>query len=202
MEEQKKDEIEKQVDQKKTKLNFILNILYKLFFAVVIIIVIFLVISKFDLPGNFKVLIVQSGSMEPAIKTGSVVVVKAKNEYKIQDVITFSGKNRSSIPTTHRIVDIKEENGQKIFITKGDANDMNDLSDTSEKRVIGKVLFSIPYIGYAIATAQKPTGFIFLIGLPALLIVYDEIIKIFKEIKKILNKKRAEKKELDEKSDK
>lgn len=181
----------------KNKINFILNIIYKLFFVVVIVIVVLLVISKLNLPGDFQVLIVRSGSMEPAIQTGSIVVVKPKVEYQVGDVITFSGRGHA-IPTTHRIVEVKEGssaslgqgNGQKIFVTKGDANNSIDLNETQERNVIGRVLFSIPYIGYAIATAQKPVGFMFLIAIPALLIIYDEIVKIFRETRKMFSKKR------------
>ncbi len=202
MEKQKSVLNKDSLKKNKSKTNFLLNILYKLFFAVVIAIVVLLIISKLDLPGNFQVLIVRSGSMEPSIKTGSIVVVKPSDEYNVGDVITFSSGGRNAIPTTHRIMEIKEENGQKVFVTKGDANDSIDLSEVKERHVIGRILFDIPYVGYAIATAQKPIGFIFLIAIPALLIIYDEIIKIFQEIKKMLSKKKKDeliKKNVDEK---
>ena len=183
------------------KVSLILNIIYKLFFAAVIVIFLLLIISKLPLPGNFQVLIVRSGSMEPAIKTGALVVVKPKAEYSVGDVITFSSGNRNAIPTTHRIMEIKETSNQKTFMTKGDANDSVDMNEVLERNIIGRVLLDVPYVGYAIATAQKPIGFTFLIAIPAFLIVYDEFAKIFKEMKKILKKKQESKnKDEDEKT--
>ncbi len=182
----------------KNKINFVLSVLYKLFFGVVILIVFLLVLSKFSLPGNFQFLIVRSGSMEPAIKTGSIVVVKPVSEYVIDDVITFSSGHRNAMPTTHRIEEVKEVGGKKVFVTKGDANDSIDMNEVLFRNVIGKVLLDIPYVGYVIATAQKPIGFIFLIGIPALLIMYDEFAKIYREIVKMRLKRQESKKNKDE----
>jgi len=49
---------------------------------------------------------------------------------------------------------------------------------------VGKVLFDVPYLGYAVETARKPIGFVLLIIIPAGIIVYDEVRKIVSELKK------------------
>ncbi len=69
----------------------ITKIIQALFAIVIFAVVLFVVVSMFPIPGNYKLLIVQSGSMEPNIHTGSVVVVKPAENYKAGDVITFSG---------------------------------------------------------------------------------------------------------------
>ncbi|OGD68886.1 signal peptidase I [Candidatus Campbellbacteria bacterium RIFCSPLOWO2_01_FULL_34_15] len=143
-----------------------------------------MIASIFPITGNYELRVVQSGSMEPAIKTGSVAVIKPSDDYQVGDVITFGDVYKSETPITHRIVDIKVIEGDYYYITKGDANDDNDPKDVPKEDVIGKVLFSLPYAGYVVQEARKPFGFAILIIIPGVIIVYDESKKIWKEIKK------------------
>lgn len=156
------------------------SIISNIFSAFAIIIVLLIVISAFPITGNYKIFIVQSGSMEPAIHTGSVVVVIPEKNYKEGDVITFKNNTGKLDSITHRIV--KAEG--KVFTTKGDANNANDTNTVPLANVIGKALFSVPYFGYAVAAAKTPYGFTALIIIPALLIIYDEAKKIKEEIGK------------------
>jgi signal peptidase I len=151
-----------------------------------------LVVSALPIPGNYEIKIVLSGSMEPAIKTGSIVVVKPADVYEIGDVITFGKDTKRDVPTTHRIVEARFESGKARFITKGDANDNVDGKETREDEVIGKVLFSVPFVGFLLDLARKPLGFAFLIGVPAVAIVSDELWKVWKEIGKIKKRKKDE----------
>lgn len=161
----------------------IFKAIYYVFFGAIGLIALLLVISSFPVTGNFKVLTVLSGSMEPSIKTGSVVVVKPSSDYKIGDIITFGQSSKLKTPTTHRIYDIKVVGSEPVYITKGDANNGQDTGEVQKKDVLGKVLFDVPYAGYAVATAKKPWGFALIIIVPALIIIFDEIKKIIKEIK-------------------
>lgn len=160
------------------------KIIYYVFVGLIAVIACLLIISVFPITGNFKVLTVLSGSMEPAIKTGSVVVVKPVDNYKIEDVITFSNPGKPGETITHRIYDMKVTEGRIFYITKGDANNAPDQREIPEREVLGKVLFSIPYLGYAVDFAQKPLGFALIILIPAVIIIGDEIRKIYEEVKK------------------
>jgi len=162
----------------------LLKTIYYIFIGFIAVVAILLIFSAFPIPGNFKVMTVLSGSMEPAIKTGSVVIVKPADDYKIGDIITFGPYAKTKAPTTHRIYDIKVTEGRVSYITKGDANNAPDTKEVLKRNIIGKVLFSIPYIGYAVETARKPLGFMVLIIIPAVIIIYDEARKIYEEIKK------------------
>lgn len=174
----------------------VFKIIYGIILAAIAIVALFLIFSAIPVKGGYKTLIVLSGSMEPKIHTGSVVAVRPAKEYKVGDVITFGEKTKTKTPTTHRIYEIKEVNGTKSYITKGDANNAPDQKPVSEKEILGKVLFSVPYAGYAVAAAQKPVGFMLIIVVPAVIIIYDEAQKIKKEImKKIDYKKRIKKRE-------
>ena len=169
---------------KKNKLYARLGVgVYYIFLTFIAAIAILLIVSAFPITGNFKVLTVLSGSMTPDIKMGSVVVVKPSQDYKIGDIITFGEISKTKTPTTHRIYEMKVVGGQPIYITKGDANNAPDQREIAGKDIVGKVLFDIPYAGYAVDTAKKPFGFMLIIVVPAVIIIYDEARKIFKEIK-------------------
>ena len=98
--------------------------------------------------------IVGSGSMRPAIDVGDVVIVQHVNpdELKVGDVVQYYSGEGYTI--THRIVDIRETAEGKIFITKGDANELADTPFT-EDRIVGKVVFVIPKLGYLPLLARK-----------------------------------------------
>ena len=160
------------------------KIIYYIFIAFIAAIVLLLLVSVFPITGNYKLFIVQSGSMEPAIKMGGIVMIKPADDYKIGDVISFGEVTKTKAPTTHRIYDIKVIEGEPYYITKGDANNAPDQKEISEREVIGKVLFSISYLGYAVDFAKKPLGFALIIIIPAAVIIFDEVKKIYAEIKK------------------
>lgn len=157
-----------------------------------------LVFSMVPIEGNIQIKIVLSGSMEPSIKTGSVVIVKPADRYEVGDIVTFGKDDRDNIPTTHRIIDMHIISGETRFVTKGDANDDRDGREITEKSIIGKVLLDVPYVGFILDMAKKPLGFAVLIGIPALVIVSDEVKKIYKETKKMRSKKEKELKDNEE----
>lgn len=162
----------------------IFKTIYYIFLAFIVIIAVLLIVSVFPITGNIKFMVVKSGSMEPAIKMGSIVAVKPSDDYKIGDVITFGPYTKTKAPTTHRIYDIKVVDSQPVYITKGDANNAPDQREVQKKDVVGKVLFSASYIGYAVDFAKKPMGFALIIIVPAAIIIFDEIKKIIQEVKK------------------
>ncbi len=165
-------------------INIIWKIAYYAFTVAVLGIAAILVFSLIPMKGNVQVKIVSSGSMEPAIHTGSLVMILPQSAYEVGDVITFGEDTRTKVPTTHRIVDARVESGVMVFQTKGDANEDPDVREVGEGEVIGKVVLAIPYLGYIIDFAKQPIGFFLLIVTPAAAIILDEVWKIVKEIKK------------------
>jgi len=147
-----------------------------------------LIISMLPIPGNFQIKIVLSGSMEPSIKTGSIVVVKSSGKYEIGDIIMYGEDTKDKVPTTHRIVEMRIVEGEYRFITKGDANDSIDSGEREGSDITGKILFSVPYVGFILDMVKKPLGFAFLIGVPAAAIIGDELWKIWKEVRRMRKK--------------
>ncbi|MBE5813669.1 MAG: signal peptidase I [Clostridiales bacterium] len=110
---------------------------------------------------GFQVYGVLTGSMEPAYPTGSLIYVRSvdASTLRVNDVITFSLS--PNVIATHRIVDIVQDEsnpGQYKFQTKGDANKSVDASLVSPTHIIGKVIFSIPYLGDIANYIQNPPG--------------------------------------------
>lgn len=106
---------------------------------------------------QYEPAIVMSGSMEPVFQTGSVVLVdrKANEDVSVGDTIAFKV---GSAYVTHRIIE-KRENG---YITKGDANSSADPWLIGEKEVKGKVVLSIPKLGYFLKFMSGVPGIIIL----------------------------------------
>lgn len=107
---------------------------------------------------GLDIYVVLSGSMEPAYKTGSVIYVKNTdlNEIAVGDVITYRLDNDTA--ATHRVMELTKKDGDLAFITKGDANEIEDASAVPASRVIGTPIFTIPYLGYLVAFIQTPSG--------------------------------------------
>lgn len=135
---------------------------------------------------GYKLFVVQSGSMEPAIRAKSLVLVKKFDNYKIGDVITYKDGGERGETITHRIVKIKNRG----FVTKGDANNVSDERLVSPDRIVGKVVLAIPFLGYPVAFAKTQWGLIILIIIPGTIIVYSELLNIKEEVVTFWKKKR------------
>lgn len=166
--------------------------LYTLLIVSVLAVALLFVGTKIDVLG-YEVKVVQSGSMEPAIMTGGIVVIAPTSAYNVGDVITYGRDTRTQVPVTHRIVEKRGEGNRATFLTKGDANEDIDPAPIRARDIIGKVAFTIPYLGFVIEFARTPLGFALLIGIPALIIVLDEFANIMWEIHKYRHKLRRHK---------
>lgn len=120
---------------------------------------------------------VQSGSMEPAIDTGALVIVRRAeaDQLKPGEVITYTNPaNRQQI-ITHRLVSFEASSmGTPRLVTRGDANDSLDPA-IAPKAVIGRVSASLPYLGNAVDFMKSPVGLSLFIYLPALWVVGHEL---------------------------
>lgn len=113
---------------------------------------------------GYKPFIVLSGSMETEIKRGDLIVTKIVDPTKlgVDDVIAF--RDAEDTVTTHRIIDVVEQNGQRYFITKGDNNSSQDQNLVELSDVEGIYIMRIPGIGSMMKSLSEPTT-ILMIGL-------------------------------------
>jgi signal peptidase I len=175
----------------KEKLKKVISVFQWLLTILLVLVVLLLVFTAFNPVKSFQVLRVMSGSMEPAIKVGSVVFTqKVKPEtLKTGEIITYTSVEDPKISVTHRLVAIEEKEGKSVFKTKGDANNTEDNAGVSPSQIKGKVIFSLPFLGYLSVWIKKPLGFGLLVILPAILIIISEILNIKRVIEKEVEKK-------------
>lgn len=153
--------------------------LYKIFVVFYLIFVSAVVGFSADIFGSFRSFTNESNSMNPAIDKGSITIVKSFLQYEIGDAVAYYAKidGRERI-ITHRITGI----GGNVYITKGDANAVADRELVKHRLIIGKVIFVIPYAGYAITFAKSLPGTWMCIIVPAFIIVASELARIIFEI--------------------
>jgi len=132
--------------------------------------------------GN-SALIVRSGSMQPSVAVGDLVLTRAQKNlpYKAGDIISFKSQDKI---ISHRILGQKNQNGKIYYQTKGDANKNEDPNLVAESEILGKAYFRLPYLGKLIAFTKTSAGFSLAVIFPALLVIVFEIQNIFKEINK------------------
>ena len=108
-----------------------------------------------------------TGSMEPEIPVGSIVYAKAASPQELApgDVIVFYGGRGQDTVITHRIAE--NDAAESQFITKGDANEQNDMEPVPYGNLIGEVRFSLPVLGRFLPLAAGTSGKMILLGILA-----------------------------------
>lgn len=129
-----------------------------------------------------------SPSMEPTINVYDVILefkVEEEKDLEIGDIITFYSDvlDTGGYTVTHRIKDIKEIDGEKCYITKGDNNQSEDDGCTTFDDIVGKVEYVIPKLGKVQFFLSSKIGWICVILIPALGIIIMDLIKINKIVK-------------------
>ncbi len=114
-----------------------------LFFAVTVYKLIFQMVVPDKLPSFFGYShsLVFSGSMEPTLSTGDMVICKEQDGYQINDIIVYYDEQENEF-VLHRIIG----NGADGFITKGDFNPDQDPAPVKMENVQGKMIFAIPNV--------------------------------------------------------
>ena len=111
---------------------------------------------------RFHALVIATGSMQPTINIGDIVIIDKKNniskdkkikkEYKEGEVITYQ-KDNSLI--CHRIIKVKRSGDNVLYETKGDNNDTPDQLLVEQDKVLGVVRYKIKYLGYPTVVLNK-----------------------------------------------
>jgi signal peptidase len=147
---------------------------------------------------NFPFAVVQSGSMEPNVPIGSLLFIQrvSGNDLMvggppIGDVVVYYFPNEKvtdyflftvydPTPWSHRAIDKAEINGEYYVLTKGDANKYSDQTPSNPSswvpmdRVIGKVAWHIPYLGYPLLWMKNPFVFLAVLIFLIILIIMPE----------------------------
>lgn len=106
--------------------------------------------------------VVLSGSMEPALSVGDLIVIREREQYENGDVIVYQN---GSMPVVHRIVNISDE----TVTTCGDANNVND-DPFPVAAIKGEVVAALPRVGYAVWMLKSPVAVVVMLAAAVLLI--------------------------------
>lgn len=98
---------------------------------------------------------VLSGSMEPTIMTGDMIIVRAEESYADGDIVVYQ---TGRILVVHRIV----ASDETTVTTRGDANNTED-APIDRSQIKGKVIYKIPHVGTAVRLLKTPVATILLI---------------------------------------
>lgn len=142
---------------------------YSIVVLLIIILIRVLVYKKYDIFG-YRFYIIMSGSMEPTIHVSDGIITKETNDLKDGDVIAFN--NQGAI-TVHRIIKTyTQENGDKLFQTKGDNNNAVDRGLVEKSQIKGEVICRIPKVGNAILFLQRNIIIILILIIGVAIIIY------------------------------
>ncbi|MBR3234017.1 MAG: class B sortase [Atopobiaceae bacterium] len=130
-------------------------------FGTLLIVAVFALILPLAVPQllGYQVFDVVSGSMEPAIPTGSAIYVRAVEPQDVQEdeIIAF---HEDDAVVAHRVLANRTSLGE--FVTKGDANNVEDLAPIPYDALIGKVVMTIPALGMFMALYTSTVGKVYL----------------------------------------
>ena len=140
-----------------------------------------LIITSYIKPGetpNFfgiKSFTIVSESMEPKINKQDVIFIKEvdKDELEVGDIISFK---TGEIINTHRIVKIEEQNGEEVYITKGDNNKKEDRGYVKLNDIEGKYLFKIPRFGIIVEILKSKITLVILLVILVLISYYQVVL--------------------------
>jgi len=132
-------------------------------------------VSQFAGVHSFVVL---TGSMEPRINPGDMVIVRKAEQYSVGDIIAFSTRGTIIV---HRIHGLEDNQ----VVTKGDANNYVDPWKIDQSRIIGKAVLIIPYLGYPLILLSNLLGtyymgLLFLVSLILLFLFLSYYIKLIR----------------------
>lgn len=133
---------------------------------------------------GIEIYTVLSGSMEPEYHTGGIIYVTEVDpqELKVGDDITY--RLSGSTTATHRIIEVIRDGEDISFRTQGIANDHPDAAPVSADKIIGKAVFSLPYLGYLAAYVQSPPGLYVAVAVGIALILFVILIDAFADMVK------------------
>lgn len=128
-----------------------------------------------------KSYVVMSGSMEPTLAAGDVIVNRPiqADEARVGDVITFRSPDEE-IQITHRVAGVRMEGDRVQFETRGDANNAGEEWRIDADGTIGRVTMALPAVGHALGWIKDPARVLYVLVIPAVLLGLLEIRSIWR----------------------
>ncbi len=147
-----------------------------------LVVIVLIIVAVLPRVSGWHFVMVAGGSMEPTIPYGSVAVMKEIDDARglpAGKIIEYRSPD-TGIVTTHRIVEATE--GGDAYVTRGDANNVNDRTPVPAENVIGEYRFHIPNLAHWINWLQSPTGLLTLVWIPGMLLIANEVRNVIKHL--------------------
>lgn len=148
--------------------------------------------DKIPMPFGYGMSVVLSGSMESRLSVDDLVIIKATDNYKVNDIVLFQDGNSLVI---HRIIEIDGD----TVTTKGDANNTAD-EPINKSQIKGVLVYDIAGLGAMVNILKQPVSVFIILAAAFLLTEFsyrkekdtdteelDEIKKMIEELKKDKN---------------
>ena len=121
--------------------------------------------------GTSPIVVVTSGSMEPTMYRGDLIIIQYRTaeDIQLQDIIVYQDN-----PTVSRVVQIEIIDGEYYYSTKGDNNAAQDAGVRSHDDIIGVVVGIIPWVGNIPLALETEFGIIILVLVCAAIIIVHE----------------------------
>ncbi|MDO5339582.1 MAG: signal peptidase I [Eubacteriales bacterium] len=169
-----------------------INILSVLIIVAAVIVLCIVLMTKPGEPPNifgYTALRVTTGSMEPTYGVDTLILVKETDPAAISegDVISFYSSDPAldGAVNTHRVVEVRKDGDNYMYVTKGDANNVPDMYDVNSKYLIGKVVASSLVIGKISRLCANPLIFVPVILIPLAIMLIANVVHTCRLAKKI-----------------
>jgi len=142
----------------------------------VFLVLIFWAGLTFALGTSSPAYVVSSGSMIPTLNVGDIIVVKDKGSFQtlqVGDIIVFRSPTGDGKVIVHRIYNIIIDKYGVAIYTKGDNNPAPDTWVVRESHYVGKVVFTLPYLGRVTSFIQPPINYILIFFFIVLIFVVE-----------------------------
>ncbi len=121
---------------------------------------------------GYTPLSVQTESMAPTFEAGDLIIIKKVDPSTLRegDIITFHTiiMNQYAL-NTHRINEIRDDNGYRTYVTKGDNNQASDTHIIADGDIVGRYVTRIAGFGRVMDFLTSSAGFLIVIVLPMLI---------------------------------
>jgi signal peptidase I len=160
------------------------TILY-IFLSCVLVLIIVQKVTKNNFAiGGVRIFTIVSGSMVPEYQIGDVLISESvkPEELKIGDNVTYYGEkgDMANLVVTHKIINIRQENGKLYFITKGTANPVADPEITQDQ-IYGRVAYKTVFFSWLGKIMSNIVAYYVLFIIIALLTSYQIVKSIFEK---------------------
>lgn len=161
------DQLSAEPRKRRSKLRTLVSILMGMIGAVVVLTILLVSVGPRFLP--YQTYVVRSGSMEPTIRTGAMVVLTKVDGAQLGpgDIVTFKNPEDTSMLVTHRVVGVETTDQGRVFVTQGDSNAHPDPWRVPASGTGWKLWFNVPVLGFVFGYLGTLPARVALLVIPA-----------------------------------